>query len=419
MSNQTITQDPQGPAERAATAGAADVTDGARQSDTSDLDHLLARGDVRTWDTPWQHEMQVKREVLSGDLSVWGRLLLTPVGAVGLGLILLVALLGYSLGATFNGGSPASSTRSSGSSMSGMSSNAGASTAPSNVPNATQQYGNQPASFVTDPDGAKHFTFTAQQVMWEPVKGQRILAWTLNGTVPGPMIHVTAGDHVRITIINHFPEPTAVHWHGLEVQTENDGVPPLGMKPIEPGQSYTYDYTIHDEDAGTHWYHSHYDDLKQVAGGLYGAFIIDPRPGSPQAAAAVHTDLDQTIFIGSLGPYYVMNGKSFPDTQPIEVQHGQTVRLRLIGADAIMMHPMHLHGHTFSIIAEDGHMLVNPILKDTVQVAPGESYDVTFTAWAAPGSMYPFHCHILSHVMNPGQTGSEMGGLIMLLKYAK
>ena len=64
-------------------------------------------------------------------------------------------------------------------------------------------------------------------------------------------------------------------------------------------------------------------------------------------------------------------------------------------------------------------MLANPILKDTVQVAPGESYDVTFTAWAAPGSMYPFHCHILSHVMNPGQTGSEMGGLIMLVQYAK
>lgn len=423
MSNPTITQDPQRHTERAGAAGATDGTDAPRQSGTSDLDRLLAQGDVRTWDTPWQHEMQLKREVLSGNLGIWGKLLLSPVGAVGLALVLLVALLGYSLGAAFSNGSAASPTTSpsssSGSSMSGMSSSGGTSATTSNVPNATQNYGNQPATYVVDPDGAKHFTFTAQQVMWEPLKGQRVLAWTLNGTVPGPMIHVTAGDHVRITIINHFPEPTAIHWHGLEVQTENDGVPPLGMKPIEPGKSYTYDYTIHDEDAGTHWYHSHYDDLKQVGGGLYGAFIIDPRPGTPQAAAAVHTDLDETIFIGSLGPYYVMNGKSFPDTQPIEVKHGQTVRLRLIGSDAIMMHPMHLHGHTFSIISEDGHMLANPILKDTVQVAPGESYDVTFTAWAAPGSMYPFHCHILSHVMNPGQTGSEMGGLIMLLKYAK
>lgn len=422
MSNHTITQDQQQQTERADAAGTPEVADAARQGGSDELDRLLAPGDVRTWGTPWQHEMQLKREVLSGNLGVWGRLLLTPLGAVGLGLILLVALLGYSLGAAFsNGGQTGASTTSasSGSSMSGMSSSGGASATQSSVPNATQQYGNQPAAFTIDPDGAKHFTLTTQQVMWEPVKGQRVLAWTLGGTVPGPMIHVTAGDHVRITIINHFPEPTAIHWHGLEVQTENDGVPPLGMKPIQPGQSYTYDYTIHDEDAGTHWYHSHYDDLKQVGGGLYGAFIVEPRPGTPQAAAAVHTDIDQTVFIGSLGPYYVMNGKSFPDTQPIQVKHGQTVRLRLIGADAIMMHPMHLHGHTFSIISEDGHMLANPILKDTVQVAPGESYDVTFTAWAAPGSMYPFHCHILSHVMNPGQTGSEMGGLIMLVQYAK
>lgn len=422
MSNPIITQDQLPQTERASSGDTADGTRVTRQSEAADLEQLLARGDVRTWDTPWQHEMQLKREVLSGNLGVWGKLLLTPIGALGLAVVLLVALLGYSLGAAFSGRSPATaatSSTSSGSSMSGMSSGGGANTTQSSVPNATQQYGNQPASFVVDHDGAKHFTLTTQQVMWEPVKGQRVLAWTLGGTVPGPMIHVTAGDHIRITIINHFPEPTAIHWHGLEVPTDNDGVPPVGMKPIQPGQSYTYDFTIHDEDAGTHWYHSHYDDLKQVGGGLYGAFIVDPRPGTPQAAAAVHTDIDETIFIGSLGAYYVMNGKSFPDTHPVAVKHGQTVRLRLIGSDALMMHPMHLHGHTFSIIAEDGHMLSQPILKDTVQVAPGETYDVTFTAWAAPGSIYPFHCHILSHVMNPGQAGQEMGGLITLVVYAK
>ena len=113
--------------------------------------------------------------------------------------------------------------------------------------------------------------------------------------------------------------------------------------------------------------------------------------------------------------YYVINGKSFPDTQPILVKHGQTVHVWLIGADAMMMHPMHLHGHIFNIVAEDGHMLAQPIPKDTVQVAPGETYDITFYAWAAPGSIYPFHCHIFSHLMNPSQTGEEMGGLIILV----
>ncbi|WP_281276499.1 multicopper oxidase domain-containing protein [Dictyobacter kobayashii] len=83
------------------------------------------------------------------------------------------------------------------------------------------------------------------------------------------------------------------------------------------------------------------------------------------------------------------------------------------------MHPMHMHGGSFQIVAEDGHMLPQPITKDTVQVAPGETYDLVFNAWAPPGSVYPFHCHILAHLMNPGQTGEEMGGLITLIEYAK
>ncbi len=302
--------------------------------------------------------------------------------------------------------------------MSGSSSSSAATQA--NVPDATQQYGNQPAKFVMDPDGAKHFTLTAEQVMWQPLKGHKVLAWTLDGTVPGPLIRATAGDHLRITIVNHLPEPTSIHWHGLEVPTDNDGVPPIGMKPIQPGQSYTYDFTLHDEDAGTHWYHTHFDDLTQLSGGMYGAFLVDPRPGSPEyqpMQAMQAAQVDQLMMVGMLDGYYVINGKSFPDTQPIVVKHGQTVHVRLIGVDANFIHPMHLHGTSFQIVAEDGHMLPAPITKDTVQLAPGETYDLTFYAWAAPGSVYPFHCHILSHLMNPGQQSGEMGGLITLVKY--
>lgn len=358
----------------------------------------------------------------------FGRRLLSPGGVLVISIVLLFALISFGVGAALShGGSTAGS--SSGSTSSASSSNGssgmsgmGAQQNAANVPDATQQYGNQPAKYTIDKDGAKHFTLTAEQVMWQPIKGHKVLAWTLGGTVPGPMIQATAGDHVRITIINHLPEATAIHWHGLEVQTADDGVPPLGMKPIEPGKSYTYDYTIHDQDAGTHWYHSHYDDLKQVGGGLYGAFIIAPRPGSPQyqpMMAAERADVEQTLFVGMLGSYYVINGKSFPETQPITVKHGQTVHLRLIGSDVQMIHPMHLHGHSFQIVAEDGHLLPAPITRDTVSVAPGESYDVTFYAWADPGSIYPLHCHILSHLMNPGDTGGEMGGLITLVKYQK
>jgi manganese oxidase len=120
-----------------------------------------------------------------------------------------------------------------------------------------------------------------------------------------------------------------------------------------------------------------------------------------------------------LGNYYAINGKSFPDTQPIQVKHGQTVHLRLFGTDTVMTHPMHLHGGFFNLVAEDGHLLPQPQQLDTVGVMPGGTYDITFYAWATPGSVYPFHCHILSHLMNPGQTGDEMGGLLTLVEYAK
>src|SRR5579859_1319132 len=287
------------------------------------------------------------------------------------------------------------------------------------VPDATQTSGNQLATFTVDADGAKHFTLTAEQVMWEVVKGQRVLAWSINGTVPGPMIRVTAGDHVRITFINHFPTATAMHWHGLEIPESEDGVPGLGQDPLQPGQTHVYNFTVNDQDVGSHWYHSHYNDMTQETNGFYGAFIVDPRPGTIQAQQAIHADVEYSEFIGMTGNYYTINGKSFPNTEPILVKHGQTVHVRLIGVDSMMIHPMHLHGHTFSIVAEDGHPLAQPIQKDTLQVAPGETYDITFLAWAAPGSVYPFHCHILSHLMNPGQGEDQMGGLITLIEYAK
>lgn len=347
----------------------------------------------------------------------WERTLFSPLGALLLSGVLLVVLISFGTGASLTAGSHQSSSAPASSASPNA---ASAQPTTSAVPNATQEYGGQPATYILDPDGAKHFTFTAKQVMWEVVKGQRVLAWTINGTVPGPTIEVTVGDHVRITLINQLPKATAIHWHGLEVPSAQDGVPGLGgMQPIQPGQRYTYDFLITNDDIGTHWYHSHYDDVEQQSGGLYGAFLVDPRPGSPQAAQAIKADVSYNEFIGMLGSYFVINGKSFPDTQPILVKHGQTVHLRLFGADVTTTHPMHLHGGFFNLMAEDGHLLPQPQQLDTVSVQPGGTYDITFYAWAAPGSVYPFHCHILTHLMNPGQSGDEMGGLIALVEYAR
>ncbi len=280
----------------------------------------------------------------------WWRGTTSPLGMIFISVIVMVALVSFGIGASqtasgTNGQSDVSASTTSASSQNGMSMNTFSAAPKTKVPNATQSYGNQLAKYVIDPDGAKHFTFTAQQVMWEVVKGHRVLAYAINGMVPGPMIHVTAGDHIRVTFINHFPEATAIHWHGLQVSSAEDGVPGVGQPPIQPGKSYLYDFTVHDQDIGTHWYHSHYNDLTQVAGGFYGAFIVDPRPGTIQAKQAIHADVDVMQFISTMSGYYVINGKSFPDTQPIIVKHGQTVRMRLVGADTIMMHPYPYASH--------------------------------------------------------------------------
>src|SRR5579871_6953319 len=168
------------------------------------------------------------------------RWLMGPVGVTVLVFVIFVALLGYGFAVLVNTG--LQSSQSSGTST-GMQMNPTAT--PSNVPNATQNYGAQPAQYAVAADGTKVFHFTAEQVMWEPVHGHpRVLAWTLDGTVPGPTIRVTAGDHLRISITNHFPEATTLHWHGLEIPANQDGVPGVGQDPIKPGQTYTYDFTV-------------------------------------------------------------------------------------------------------------------------------------------------------------------------------
>ncbi len=144
----------------------------------------------------------------------WWNSILSPFGVTFLATILMVALLSFGVGATLTAKPPsgtAATASTSSTTDSSMSTGSAATPAPANVPNATQEYGNQLLPYTVDPDGAKHFTMTAEQVMWEVGKGHRVLAWTINGTVPGPMIRVTAGDHLRVTFINHFPTATAVH----------------------------------------------------------------------------------------------------------------------------------------------------------------------------------------------------------------
>lgn len=111
--------------------------------------------------------------------------------------------------------------------------------------------------------------------------------------------------------------------------------------------------------------------------------------------------------------YWMINGKSFPDTDPIEVKQGDLLHICMANISN-GIHPMHLHGHDFRIIAKDGHPLANPSIVNTVTVNPGETYDIDFIA-DNPGE-WVFHCHELHHTMN---ADVEPGGLMVLVKYVK
>src|SRR5258707_7202154 len=119
----------------------------------------------------------------------------------------------------------------------------------------------------------KVFHLIAEPVKRKIVPWKTLDVWGYNGSCPGPTIQVEQGDRVRIHVENRLPESTSMHWHGLEVPIEQDGVPYVSQKPITPGQTYTYEFTVHQE--GTFFYHAH--SAMQEMIGLIGMFIAHPR----------------------------------------------------------------------------------------------------------------------------------------------
>ena len=183
-----------------------------------------------------------------------------------------------------------------------------------------------------------------------------------------------------------------------------DGVPDVTQPVVNPGETFAYE--IEAKPAGTFLYHTHYNSVMQKAKGLYGVLQIDPKGFVPTY------DREYFQIISELGGFYVINGKAFPSTEPIEAMLGERVRIRLINLGE-MVHSIHSHGFPTTIVATDGHPVPEGarITKDTVNVAPGERYDLEFVA-DNPGA-WLYHCHILSHVQNKGV---EPGGMISLVK---
>ncbi|HEX7938888.1 MAG TPA: multicopper oxidase domain-containing protein [Gemmatimonadaceae bacterium] len=250
--------------------------------------------------------------------------------------------------------------------------------------------------------GVKVYDITCKVVQWEVEPGRMATAWTYNGVVPGPQIRVREGDRVRMIVKNELPESTAVHFHGLELPNDQDGVPFITQPPIKPGATYTYEFTV--PNAGSHMYHSHHNAAMQVGMGLLGAFIVEPR----EKTSYDNVDVDYVMVLNDGSHGYTFNGKSFPATEPVVAKRGQKVRIRYMN-EGMMIHPMHLHGMHMTVIAKDGWMLPAPWKCDTLNIAPGERYDVIINC-TNPGT-WAFHCHILPHA----ESSHGMFGMVTAL----
>ncbi len=233
---------------------------------------------------------------------------------------------------------------------------------------------------------------------------QQVRAWGYNGTSPGPTIEVTEGDTIRIIFKNELPEPTTIHWHGIELPFAQDGAE--GTKLTKPGETSVYEFTLHQ--SGTYLYHSGFNISKQDMYGLVGLLIIHPKKYDTIVDRHIAIMIQEwSLAPGNINPnlvtmdfnWFTFNGRVAPSIPLINIKQGERVRIHL-GNLSMNSHPIHIHGFSWKVVGTEGGPIPPSaqLPGSTVNVAPGSTRTVEFVAWN-PG-LWRFHCHKLHHVMN-------------------
>lgn len=272
----------------------------------------------------------------------------------------------------------------------------------------------------------REFDMTVEEVAVKVAPDLTYNVFAFNGQVPGPLLHVREGDEVTVHVTNNTTLPHTIHWHGIyqKGSWRNDGVPGVTQEGIEPGETFTYRFTVHK--TGTMWYHCHVNVNEHVGiRGMWGPIVVDPKKPTDIEKKVTH---DAIMMLssweseyakefgkggkpGDVADYFSINAKAFPITQPLRIKEGDVLRVRFIGAGA-EIHSMHSHGHDMLVTHKDGLPLPQPYSADTLLVGPGERYDVIIEA-NNPGR-FIFHDHVDPHVTNAGK---YPGGAITIIEY--
>jgi FtsP/CotA-like multicopper oxidase with cupredoxin domain len=261
--------------------------------------------------------------------------------------------------------------------------------------------GFDPHAILRDFDGGKvtreggrtvrEFEVVAEDREIEVAPGVKFAAWAYNGRIPGPTLRATEGDRVRVKFVNASSHPHTMHFHGIHV-ARMDGVAQTPPGNVEPGRSFTYEFDA--EPFGLHLYHCHSVPLADhIAKGLYGAFVVDPKGGRPEADEQVmvmngfDTDFDRENEV------YAVNSVAFAyHDEPIRVKRGELVRLYIVNIlEFDLLNSFHVHANFFDWYPT-GTKLEARDFTDTVILGQGER-GIAELRFPYTGR-YMFHAHV-------------------------
>lgn len=233
----------------------------------------------------------------------------------------------------------------------------------------------------------------AQEADLEIKKGKPTRVFSFDGSVPGPLLELTAGDRLVVHFENHLPEATTIHWHGVRLPVEMDGAP-HSQEPVPPGGTFDYDFVV--PDAGLFWYHPHLSSSKQLGFGLYGALLVRPADDSEKAlpkdeVVLVLSDMgieddgklvdpasggDLGSLFGREGNFLLVNGRRLPT---LHARSGVTQRWRVVNAARSRYFNLEMSSSVFEEIGVDGGLLEHPVRMNQLLLAPGQRADVLVT----------------------------------------